>query len=49
MSEPLAPTPTLAEQRDGRPAILMVDKTYSAMLYLKPGDAFEIKLGRRKG
>jgi hypothetical protein len=38
----------VAEQRDGRPALLMVGKAYTAMLDLKPGDEFEIKLRRKQ-
>jgi hypothetical protein len=38
----------VAEQRDGRPALLMVGKAYTAMLDLKPGDEFEIKLGKKQ-
>ena len=38
----------MAEQRDGRPALLIVGKAYTAMLDLKPGDEFEIKLGKKQ-
>ena len=48
MSKPLAPTPPWLSSVMGGLAILMVGKAYTAMLDLKPGDTFEIKLGRKQ-